>query len=177
VHRPGRYLDMTDIYGPLLAILDSRVPDPAGGLPEDFFLWVSRFVPLVNVDLLIRNAAGQILLTWRDDPIHGRGWHVPGGIIRYRETAEARIHATAIGELGADVEFDSEPIATQQAIDRHRRERAHFVSLVYRCRLLEPPDEKLRFRRGTPERGQWAWHGSCPPDLIPDQAPYQRFFQ
>jgi colanic acid biosynthesis protein WcaH len=34
---------------------------------------------------------GRTLLTWRDDESFGAGWHVPGGIIRYKETAADRI--------------------------------------------------------------------------------------
>jgi colanic acid biosynthesis protein WcaH len=62
-----------------------------------------------------------------------------------------------------------------QTIEPERRERGHFISLLYRCRLAAPPAEALRFTRGAPQRGQWAWHVHCPPDLIPAQAPYRRF--
>ena len=52
----------------------------------------------------------------------------------------------------------------------------HFISLVYRCRLLGPPDPGLRYVQGEPQRDQWAWHAGCPPDLIAWQANYRRFF-
>src|SRR5450756_1168563 len=95
---------------------------------------------------------------------------VPGGIIRYKETAEDRIRATARGELGAEVAFDPEPMVVEQAMDPDRRERGHFIALVYRCRLLGPPDPALRYVQGQPQRDQWAWHASCPPGLIAWQA-------
>ena len=133
-------------------------------------------MPLVNVDLLIQDERRRTLLTWRQDETYGAGWHVPGGIIRYQETAEHRIRATARRELGADVAFDPQPIAIEQIIDPDRRERGHFISLVYRCRLLGPPDPALQYVQGEPRRDQWAWHAGCPPDLLAVQAPFRRFF-
>jgi colanic acid biosynthesis protein WcaH len=155
--------------------LEARVPDPRVGLPQDVFLMLSRFVPLVNVDLLIRDDTDRALLTWRDDEFDGPGWHVPGGIIRYKETAEERVRATALTELGVDVEFDPTPVTVQQTIVQERAERGHFVSLGYRCRLRGVPRESLRFASGSPERGQWAWLDRCPPTLLAIQDCYREF--
>lgn len=159
-----------------LAVLDEWVPDAAGGLPEDFFVFISRFTPLINVDLIIQDERRRTLLTWRQDETYGAGWHVPGGIIRYRETAEERIHATARRELGADLAFEPQPMSVEQTMDPVRRERAHFISLVYSCRFITPPDPARQYIEGTPQRDQWAWHESCPPDLIPWQNAYRKFF-
>jgi colanic acid biosynthesis protein WcaH len=145
-------------------------------LPEPFFLFISRFTPLVNVDLIVRDEQDRILLTWRDDEFYGAGWHIPGGIIRYKESAADRIHATALNELGTDVEFEEPPLAVEQATEPERRERGHFVALVYACRLAGPPDERLQYRGGVPRRGEWAWHKHCPPDFLPAQSHYRRFF-
>ena len=167
---------MKEIYQQAFAVLDAWVGKPVDGLPEEFFLFLSGFTPLVNVDLLIRDERHRTLLTWRQDETYGAGWHVPGGIIRFKETAEERIRATAHKELGAEVACDPQPIAVEQAIDTVRRERGHFISLVYSCRLLGPPHPALRYLQGEPRRGQWAWHEGCPPDLIAVQAGYRRFF-
>jgi colanic acid biosynthesis protein WcaH len=100
---------------------------------------------------------------------------VPGGIIRYRETAEARIRKTAVTELGVEVEFDAAPIAMEQAISRARRERGHMISLLYRCRLTGPPAEQLRLNPANPQAGHWSWHSECPANLIPEQNAYRKF--
>jgi colanic acid biosynthesis protein WcaH len=155
--------------------LDSWASDPGAGLPEELFLFVSRLVPMVNVDLLISDDQGRILLTWRDDEIFGAGWHVPGGMIRYKETAEDRVRATALDELGAEVAFDGSPIV-QQLIEPERRVRGHLVALIYRCRLITQPNEELRCRGETPRRGQWAWHASYPDNMIAAHNFYSRFF-
>ncbi|HWB83417.1 MAG TPA: NUDIX hydrolase [Bryobacteraceae bacterium] len=166
----------SDSYQQAIARLDTWIDDPGGGLPEEFFLFLTRFTPMINVDLVVRDERNRILLTWREDEFYGPGWHVPGGIIRYKEILEDRIHATARAELGADVEFDPMPEFILQSIEPERRDRGHFISLAYHCRLAGPPDAALQFTGGRPGRGQWAWHEHCPADLIPLQAAYRRFF-
>ena len=80
---------------------------PEKGLGQELFLLVSSLTPIVNVDLLVYNAKGQFLLTWRNDPHCGQGWHVPGGCVRFRESCEERIKKVAQQELGIrDVNFD-----------------------------------------------------------------------
>ena len=69
-----------------IAFLEKEVPNPSAGLPDELFYYISKTTPLVNVDLLIKDENGRILLAWREDPIAGIGWHIPGGIIRFKET-------------------------------------------------------------------------------------------
>ena len=153
-------------YREAFTLLDHWASDPKAGVPEDLFLFISRLVPLINVDLLIKDERGRTLLTWRQDDFYGSGWHVPGGIIRYKEPAIERVRATARVELGAEVECEPMPCAVAQLIEPERRVRGHFVSLLYRCRLIGVPDDRLRFTGGAPQPGQWTWHQGCPPDLI-----------
>ena len=156
--------------------LYAEIGDPTRGLPYEVFLLVSKITPLINVDLLIRDERGRILLTWRDDEIHGCGWHIPGGIIRFKETAESRIIATAQDELGATVSFGPAPVAVDQFIEPERAVRGHLISLVYECRLTSEPDARTMFLGGTPKRGEWVWHSSCPPDLLAAHRRYARYF-
>ncbi|MBZ4193124.1 MAG: NUDIX hydrolase [Candidatus Contendobacter sp.] len=142
------------------------------GLSEDVFLFLSRVTPLVNVDLLIQDSTRRTLLTWRSDQFYGPGWHVPGGIIRYKETAADRIRAVAKGELGATVEFDPVPTLVQESILPERRDRAHFISLLYQCRLTSGLDESHRYSPEAPLPDQWLWHKRCPENLIKEQRAY-----
>ena len=144
-------------------------------LPEDLFLLVSRLIPIVNVDLLIKDGQNRTLLTWRDDEIYGAGWHIPGGVIRFRETAADRVQKVARIELGAEVVFDSAPIWVAEIIDSERDARGHSVSLLYRCKLTCAPRDSLEYRGGRPVAGQWQWHAQCPPDLLPFHRIYERF--
>ena len=79
---------------------------PERGLPQEVFLEVSSIIPIPNVDLLLLNDEGKILLSWRDDIYYGKGWHLPGGCIRFKETMLDRVHKTALAELGCDVLVD-----------------------------------------------------------------------
>jgi ADP-ribose pyrophosphatase YjhB (NUDIX family) len=169
---------MTDQSNGLTALihgLESQIHTRADGLPEEVFLFVSRITPLINVDLLIRDDDGRTLLTWRSDRFYGPGWHVPGGIIRYKESAADRIRIVAEREFGARVEFDAFPILVHESIDSSRRDRGHFVSLLYKCHLASDLDQQRRYLREAPSPGQWQWHERCPENLIHEQRPYAVF--
>src|SRR5208283_722331 len=94
------------------------------------------------------------------------GWHIPGGIIRYKETIAERILTTARTELGAEVEFQPTPLEVNEIICPERKNRAHFVSLLYQCSIVTSPDERLQYKSGVPLPGQWMWHGTCPENII-----------
>lgn len=157
-----------------LAEIEAAIGVARSGLPEDVFRFVSRLTPLINVDLLIQDDRNRTLLTWRDDEFFGAGWHVPGGIIRYKETAADRIRACAHEELGAEVSFEPTPLLVSETI-RQQTTRGHFISLLYRCRLISALDETKR--SGAPlQAGVWEWHQRCPDDLLDVQRQYARFF-
>jgi colanic acid biosynthesis protein WcaH len=155
--------------------IEAMIKDPSEGLPDDIFLLISRITPLINVDLLIKNQEGQTLLTWRDDGYYPPGWHIPGGIIRYKETVAQRVHACALNELGADVKFKENPLAMNEMIHPLRKNRGHFISLLIKCTLIGSPRRKNGFKKGAPKPGEWAWHDRCPDDLIPVHEMYRRF--
>jgi ADP-ribose pyrophosphatase YjhB (NUDIX family) len=154
--------------------LDEFAGDPRTGLPEELFLFVSRTTPLINVDLLIQDEHRRSLLTWRNDEYYGAGWHVPGGIIRYKETAAERIQAVARKELGASVDFDAGPLAVIESFGPTRN-RGHFISLLYRCRLTTAPDPHRQAAAVPPPPGSWSWHAGPPADLIEVHNMYRRF--
>lgn len=147
-------------------MLESFIGNPSEGLPEEIFLLVSRITPLINVDLLIKNEQKHTLLTWRHNGYYSPGWHIPGGIIRYKETTADRINAVAATELGAQVTFNKNPLRIHELIHPLRRNRGHFISLLYECTLVGSLDNTLKYNEGIPKPGQWAWHGKCPDNLI-----------
>jgi ADP-ribose pyrophosphatase YjhB (NUDIX family) len=157
--------------------LESLVSAPERCLPEELLLLVSRLTPLVNADLLIQDSDGRTLLTWRHDQFYGPGWHIPGGIIRYKEKALDRLHAIALQELVAKVESEATPLLVREYIDPHIRERGHFISLLYRCRLLTPLDPARRYVPQDPQPDQWKWHERCPANLIAQQLEYRTYFK
>lgn len=168
-------MKFTEESNSLAAYPEANAGKPQGDLPEDLFLLISRLVPIVNVDLLIKDAQNRTLLTWRDDRIYGSGWHLPGGVIRFRETAADRVREVARVELGAEVTFDPTPLWVAEIIDPARELRSHAVSLLYRCALTGAPLESQEYRGGRPAPGMWQWHPHCPPDLLPFHRVYERF--
>lgn len=146
--------------------------DPTQGLPLDLFTFATTLLPFVNIDLLIQNSKGQILLSWRDDAYYGSGWQIPGGIIRMMETIDDRIQKTALREIGSKVEYDDEPIAVQECLIHENREeltnqleRAHNIVLMYRCRV---PDSYVIDNSGHCEtdEGYLKWFNKFPDDIL-----------
>lgn len=159
----------------IIDILESSIQNPLKGLPEELFLFVSRITPLINVDLLVKNEQNHTLLTWRNDAYY-HGWHIPGGIIRFKETIAERIKIVAKNELGAEVEFNPVQLAINESINKTRNTRGHFISLLYQCRLVTQPDEALRCKNIVlPNPNEWMWHGSCPANIIPQHEMYRKF--
>ena len=156
---------MDKILSDAIAVLDKQAPNPSKGLPEELFYYISKTTPLVNVDLLIKDENGRTLLAWRDDRYCGEGWHVPGGIVRFKETLETRVKKVAETEIGADISFDPIPIAVNQCIHHERDIRSHFISILYKCFLSSafvPQNKGLSME----DRGYLMWHDHCPDNLI-----------
>lgn len=160
----------------IIDAIESSIQNPSKGLPEELFLFVSRITPIINVDLLIKNEQRHTLLTWRDDGYYPHGWHVPGGIIRYKETIAERVNAVAKNELGAEVEFNPVPLAINEVIHDARKNRGHFISILYQCHLVTQLDESLRCKdNNSPNPDEWMWHSSCPSNIITVHEMYRKY--
>jgi len=122
--------------------LEKFVNDPKKGLPTNMFYFIGRMTPYINVDLLIYSKIYGTLLTWREDPHTGNGWHIPGGIIRFKEKIERRIFKVGKTELGINISKFEGPIEINQIINNNK-ERSHFISLLYNCKLNRKELKKL----------------------------------
>lgn len=152
-----------------------HVKNAKEGLPLDVFYFVSQLTPLINVDLLIKNKQGQVLLTWREDQFYGPAWHIPGGIIRFKEKIEDRIEQVARLELGATVKYAAEPIHIRGLINNERDIRGHFISMLYLCELTSDPSEGKSYKADRPKQGEWAWHDKAPTNLLKVHESFRRF--
>jgi ADP-ribose pyrophosphatase YjhB (NUDIX family) len=151
----------------------TNMRDPRTGLPDDVFHFIRKVTPLVNVDLLIRRN-GRTLLAWRDDE-YDKGWHIPGGIVRFREAFHARIDAVALTEIGASVESEPSPCNLAQ-IREHPR--GHFISLLYRCSLTSEIDPaRIYSGLGKPTNGVLSWIEGVPDELYPLQVFYRDWLE
>ncbi len=154
--------------------LSTIVKNPSVGLPESVFTFISSVTPLVNVDLLIKDETGRTLLSWRDDTYAGTGWHIPGGIVRFKETLETRVEKVAEQEIGIPLQYEPVPIAFHQAIYQERGIRGHFISFLFKCSLTKrftPENDGL----SPGERGYLKWHDCCPSNLVPVHEFYREF--
>ena len=159
----------------LLERVSQHVADPKAGLPQDLFYFVSSLTPMVNVDLLIKNTKGQTLLTWRADRFHGPAWHIPGGIIRFKEGIGERIEKVAESEIGCSVRFSKAPIDVRSLVNKERDVRGHFISLLYLCELQGEPNPSMQANGADPKAGEWAWHDMAPNNLIKVHEVFRQF--
>lgn len=156
---------------------NSSLHSSENDLPEKIFERVSQLTPLVNVDLLIKNKNKGTLLVWRHDKYYGPGWHIPGGIIRFKEKIVARIEKTAMKELSCKiVSISDKPIAFNELFAENRDIRGHFLSLLFDCKI----DENCHYDlfNGTQKdlkNGDKLWHKTCPLDLIEQHHIYRDF--
>lgn len=152
-------------------------------LPEDLFLYISTLSPIPAVELLTSDPQGRILLAWRDDVHFGRGWHLPGGCIRFKETVEERIQRTALDEIGCEVEHDPEPLAVRSLIFKGNRpglqnqdERAHQICMLFRCRV--PMEYTINNGVLEPgEQGYLKWFNRLPEDMLGIYRIYEDVFR
>tara|TARA_A100001515_G_C4586836_1_gene214782 strand:- start:296 stop:904 length:609 start_codon:yes stop_codon:yes gene_type:complete len=152
-----------------------RAGNPTQGLPEELFLFVSRCTPIVNVDTLAYDKEKGFLLSWRDDEYAGKGWHVPGGIVRFKEKVEDRLVKTIVSELKCPVNFSftGSPITVQEVFPDHET-RGHFVSFLYTVTL--PEDYQIdNGDLSDTDPGFLQWHKECPSNLVECQDMYLPF--
>lgn len=144
--------------------------DASNGLPEELFELVSSLTPIPNVDLLIIKDK-KILLSWRDDQYYGKGWHLPGGCIRFGETMQNRILETAKKELKCTVEFVPEPIAVRDIIIKKNTNlsnpfvRGHNITILFKCFL---PDNYIinNDKLNETDVGYLKWFVKIPGNLL-----------
>jgi colanic acid biosynthesis protein WcaH len=129
---------------------------------------------MVNVDLLIKDKHGKYLLSWRNDD-HGNGWHVPGGIVRVKETLIERVERTSLKEIGCLVNYNPKPVNFAELVYLQTEIRPHFYSFLFDCMIPENFDiGKQPYKPG--EMGHLAWHTKFPHDMIPVHKMYKKFF-
>ncbi|OGH71447.1 MAG: hypothetical protein A2921_04270 [Candidatus Magasanikbacteria bacterium RIFCSPLOWO2_01_FULL_43_20b] len=125
-----------------LVSLLKKIDNPHEGMPQPIFDALCGVVAFVACELVVVDKKRGILLTWRNDR-WWRGWHFPGGLLRYRESFDERIQAVAWKELGVNVE-DYKLLFTK---DCSQGARGHVVSLVFRCETAMKPKHGKFFKK------------------------------
>ncbi len=89
----------------VLSLESKRVVKPF--LNDDYFKAVIDSVPLVSIDLVVRNSQGDVLLGQRlNKPAQGY-WFVPGGRIRKNESLDLAFKRLTLNELRIELDIQS----------------------------------------------------------------------
>jgi colanic acid biosynthesis protein WcaH len=124
-----------------LSLLLSKIECPHKGLPQAVFDSLINIVPFVACELVIMDKGG-ILLTWREDKFW-RGWHIPGGLLRFKDSFDKRIKEVAKKELGVNIK----KYKFLFPINYTDCSRGHAVSLVFLCQVDATPKDGKFFRK------------------------------
>lgn len=125
-----------------------KIDYPHIGVSQEIFNALVKIVPYVACELAISNSNGEFLLTWREDE-YWKGWHFPGGLLRFRESFDERIQNVAREELGIHVAN----IKFMQVFNFLDDTRGHTVQLLFLC---DTPDQ--------PKNGEW--FKDAPADIL-----------
>lgn len=110
-------------------------------LPKNVFHALLKVVPFIACEVAVKNDKGEILLTERNDR-YWKGWHIPGGLLRYKESFEERIQFVAKNELGIHVDS----IRFLGPVNHTDDKRGHAVSLVFVCTTPDKPSHGKWFK-------------------------------
>mgnify|MGYP006277668553 CR=1 FL=1 len=142
------------------------------GLPQHLFEYVSSITPLLNVDVLVCDTDFNFLLTWRHDSTYGPAWHVPGGIVRFKESILSRIHHVCSKEIGIDSLSNIRPLEINQIMNPTRDYRGHFVSILF---LATVPNLHMDISHPTSQgssNGERACFAESPINILPQHRRY-----
>ena len=144
--------------------------DGTAGIGKILFESISRLTPAVSVELIIKSQDQRSsLLTWREDELYGPGWHVPGGVVRFKEKLTSRVQKVLKNEIGVSASKIEGPIGFHEIFNKKRDKRGHFICFVYKVILIEDPPFRTKAQDGVITRGSWRWFTRCPDNLIENQ--------
>ena len=143
-----------------------------GLLAQAEFRQAVEMLPLVSIDLLLRDAAGRYLTGLRANPPAQGAWFVPGGRIRKNETLRDALRRIVLDELGVPV---TELAWTPRGVYEHfygtnfageAGRSTHYVVLAYEAELSldisSLPQAQHRSYRWLPARALAADPGVHP---------------
>jgi len=136
---------------------------------------VSTLTPMINVDLIIKDSNNRVLLSWRNDSC-GQGWHVPGRIIRFRESIKDSIIILMETEIKCNQVKDLAFIKNQEFIKHSTDIRGHFISLLYHTFIPDdfiPDNQELR----ETDQGFLKWFDECPDNLLSWHECYRHYIE
>ena len=140
--------------------------DPKKDLGKPLFEVVSGMVPNVNVDLLCYDSFNRFALVYRHDKFYGPGWHIPGGVLRFKEKLENRLTSTAKRELQINSITEVYRINISEIFAKERDVRGHFISFLFRAKSKELDKNSDFNPHKNYENGSIAMFSKPPSNLI-----------
>ena len=86
---------------------DNNVATANAFLDDETFVKVLDSTPLISIDLIVRNAAGKVLLGLRTNKPAQGFWFVPGGRIFKNESIDKAFKRLTKTELGVELSIDN----------------------------------------------------------------------
>jgi colanic acid biosynthesis protein WcaH len=111
-----------------------KIKNPKQGLPEPVFEALCKLVVFPATEVVIINDRREILLTFRNDK-WWKGWHVPGGLLRFGETFEQRLKQVVKNELGAELKSFKFLFVENYKLEK----RGHTMGNFFLCELKGKP--------------------------------------
>jgi len=120
---------------------------------------VMETMPVICIDCLVQNEAGEFLLVKRqNEPLKGEFW-VPGGRLLRNERLEEAVHRKMREELGVDVEIIKNLGFFEEFFDKTAQNAEggfHAVSFLY---LVRPLGNCITL---DCQSSEWGWFKSIP---------------
>jgi colanic acid biosynthesis protein WcaH len=144
--------------------------NPAKQQPLAFsdFMHVVQNAPLVSIDLIIENQAGEVLLGFRRNEPAGGFWFVPGGRVLKNERLDDAFRRLTLAEIGIALPRTAgEWLGVYEHFYDTNAGRldgfgTHYVVLAYRLRLTA---DQLQLPLGE-QHDQYRWQQ--PADVLTD---------
>ena len=151
----------------------------SGWLPDKEFAKAVNALPLVSVDLVLVNTAGQMLLGLRRNAPARHWWFTPGGRVRKNEPYEACLVRVAMGELGLK-EQDVQGAQLMGVWDHFYEDSAcssevstHYVNLPQVLQLKQPLELDAL---PNDQHSGWRWQDIKDAVIAEDVHPYVRVY-
>ena len=145
------------------------------GLPDEVFRLVTSLTPMTNVDLLIQNDRRETLPTWRDDELY-QGWHLPGGIVRYKERMADRWRRWRASKPARRSGSGAGPVAVNEVITSTGRSAATSSRSCSPATWPAAPDESRR-QTGPAEARRVGVARRCPPQISSQHEMYRSLIE
>ena len=151
----------------------------SGWLPDNEFAKAVDALPLVSVDLVLVNTAGQMLLGLRRNAPARHWWFTPGGRVRKNEPFAACLRRVAMSELKLQ-DWDVQGAQLMGVWDHFYEDSAcspeistHYVNLPHVLHLKQPLELDAL---PADQHSGWRWQDTKDAAVADDVHPYVRVY-